>query len=67
MAMNCPHHVMWVVEVEHGLHRCIHCRQTVGRKDVSPPFDGLSRELQERWEAHERKGQPPAAAPSKAP
>ncbi len=59
--MNCPHHVMWIVEVERGLHRCIHCRQVVGRKDITPPFDALTPELQQRWAAHEQQ-QPAAPA-----
>ena len=62
MALNCPHHVMWVVAVEHGLHQCIQCRQVVTSKDITPKFEDLPLEFQQRWEAHEKKEQPAAAA-----
>jgi hypothetical protein len=56
MAMTCPHHVMWVIPVEHGLHQCIHCKRVVARTDVTPAFQDLPRDYQERWERHEREG-----------
>jgi len=54
VALNCPHHVMWVVPVEQGLHQCIQCGKVVTRKDITPNFEDLSPELRQRWETHER-------------
>ena len=60
--MNCPHHIMWIVEREHGLHQCIQCQQVVTRKDVTPRFEDLGPLLQQRWQAHETSGQPAVVA-----
>jgi hypothetical protein len=60
--MNCPHHVAWLIPVRHGLHQCIQCWQVVTRKDVVPKFEDLPPEFQQRWEAHEKDGQPARAA-----
>ena len=63
--MNCPHHLMWIVPVRHGLHQCIQCWQVVGRKDVASKFEDLPPAFQRRWEEHEKEGQPdPAVAPA---
>ena len=58
MALNCPHHVMWIVAVERGLHQCIQCKQVVGKKDITPSFDDLTPEFRQRWEAHEKQTDP---------
>jgi hypothetical protein len=54
MAMNCVHHVMWIVPVQGGLHACIQCKQVVRKKDITPSFDDLPLEFKQEWEAHEQ-------------
>jgi hypothetical protein len=62
--MNCPHHISWILPVRRGLHQCFQCWQVVTRKEITPKFEDLTAELQRRWEAHEKEGQPAAAAPA---
>lgn len=60
--LTCVHHVQWVRPVEGGLHQCILCQQVVRRTDVYPKLEDLPEEFRRRWDEHEKRGQPAAAA-----
>jgi hypothetical protein len=63
--MNCPHHIQWVVEAPNGLHQCLQCFEAVAKKDITPKFEDLGVELQQRWDAHEARAvKPTASAPA---
>lgn len=60
--LNCQHHVMWVTEVQGGLHQCILCSQVVSKKDVTPRMEDLPEDFVRRWDRWEATRETPAAA-----
>ena len=61
--MNCPHHIQWVIEAPAGLHQCLQCFDAVTKKDVTPKFEDLGADLQQRWDAHEARAAKSASPP----